>query len=188
MVQAASAKTQRGWKRQPGGRSNGGGTVPSIASSRSRFSSIFGMLPSKPERVGMLRVVEDRRAWRAFHHAAGIHHGDLVGHFGDDAKIVGDQDDRHAGFLLQFAQQVEDLRLHRDIERGGGFVGDQQVGRAGQRHGDHHALAHAAGHLVRIFVEAAFRRGNAHALQRGDRARRAAQPRMQCGRARASPR
>ena len=120
------------------------------------------------ERVGMLRIVEDRGTRRALHHAAGVHHRDLVGHLGDDAEVVGDQDDRHAGLLLQFAQQVEDLRLHRDVERGGGFVGDQQVGLAGQRHGDHHALAHAAGHLVRVFVEAAFRRGDAHALQRRD--------------------
>ena len=30
---------------------------------------------------------------------------------------------------------------------------------AGQRHGDHHALAHAAGQLVRIFASAARHRG-----------------------------
>ena len=39
-------------------------------------------------------------------------------------------------------------------------VGSSAISRsgvAGQRHGDHHALAHAAGHLVRIFVEAALR-------------------------------
>jgi hypothetical protein len=58
--------------------------------------------------------------------AAGIHHRDLVGHFGDHAEIVGDQDDRHAGLLLQVAQQIEDLRLHGHVERGGRLVGDQQ--------------------------------------------------------------
>ena len=30
--------------------------------------------------------------------------------------------------LLQIAQQIEHLGLHRDIERGGGLVGDDQVG------------------------------------------------------------
>jgi hypothetical protein len=41
----------------------------------------------------------------------------------------------------------------------------------GERHRDHHALAHAAGELVRIFVRAAFGLGNAHAPQQLDRAR-----------------
>ena len=59
-----------------------------------------------------------------------------------------------AGLLAQLAQQVEDLRLDRDVERGGRLVGDQQRRRAGERHGDHHALAHAAGQLVRILVDA----------------------------------
>ncbi len=111
-----------------------------------------------------------RGAGGALDHAPGIHHGDLVGHFGDHAEVVGDQDDRHAGLLLQVAQQVEDLRLHGDVERRGRLVGDQQVGLAGQRHGDHHALAHAAGHLVRVFVEAAGGGRDAHPVQRRDRA------------------
>ena len=50
---------------------------------------------------------------------------------------------------LQRLQQLEDLRLHGDVERGGRLVGDQQVGLVGERHGDHHALALAARELVR---------------------------------------
>ena len=50
---------------------------------------------------------------------------------------------------LQRLQQLEDLRLDGDVERGGGLVGDQQVGLVGERHGDHDALALAAGELVR---------------------------------------
>jgi hypothetical protein len=45
---------------------------------------------------------------------------------------------------LQLAHQVEDLRLNRHIERRGRFVGDQQIGLAGEGHRDHHALPHAA--------------------------------------------
>ena len=60
--------------------------------------------------------------------------------------------------LLQLQHQVEDLRLDGDVERGGRLVGDQQRRIAGQRHGDHHALAHAAGELVRIVVERGARR------------------------------
>ena len=54
--------------------------------------------------------------------------------------------------LLQVEDQVEDLRLDRHVQRGGRLVGDQQLRLAGQRHGDHRALPHAAGQLVRIFA------------------------------------
>ena len=51
------------------------------------------------------------------------------------------------------SSSVEDLGLDRDVERGGRLVGDQQLRLAGQRHRDHHALAQAAGQLVRVVVE-----------------------------------
>ena len=53
-------------------------------------------------------------------------------------------------------QQLQDLRLHRDIERGRRLVGDQQVGIVGERHGDHHALALAAGKLMRKILKPRF--------------------------------
>ena len=76
----------------------------------------------------MLRIVEDRRPRRAFHHAAGVHHRDLVGHFGDDAKIVRDQDDRHAGLLLQVAQQV---RICACTVTSSAVVGSSAISRSG---------------------------------------------------------
>ncbi|MHC2236739.1 hypothetical protein ACVI8L_005078 [Bradyrhizobium diazoefficiens] len=39
---------------------------------------------------------------------------------------------------------------------------------AGQRHRDHHALAHAAGEAVRMLVEARFRGGDADAIEQPD--------------------
>ena len=66
------------------------------------------------------------RDTRALDDAAGVHHDDVVGELGDDAEVVRDEDDRRAGLLAQHAHQVEDLRLDGDVERGGGFVGDQQ--------------------------------------------------------------
>ena len=62
-------------------------------------------------------------------------------------------------------QQPQDLRLHGDVERGGRLVGDQQFGLAHQRHRDHHALAQAAGKLVRILPEPHARRGDADAAE-----------------------
>ena len=47
-------------------------------------------------------------------------------------------------------EQLQDLRLHHHVERGGGLVGQQHLGVAGQGHRDRRALAHAAGELVRV--------------------------------------
>ncbi len=87
---------------------------------------------------------------RLLHLVAGIHDHDAVGDFVDDAEIVGDQQDRRADFLVQFAEQFEHLLLHRDVERSGGFVGDDDARPASDCHGDHDALALAAGQFVRI--------------------------------------
>ena len=92
-------------------------------------------------------------------------------HLGDDAHVVGDQDHRDAGPPLEVAQQGEDLRLHRDVERGGRLVGDQQLRPAGERHGDHHPLALPAGELVRILAEPAGGLGDARPRSRSSIAR-----------------
>jgi hypothetical protein len=120
--------------------------------------------------VGMLRACKQFIDGGAFDDLAGIHHRDFVADLGDYAEIVGDQDDRRTARRLQFAHQIEDLRLQGHVERGGGLVRDQQPGIAGQRHRDHHALAHAARELVRIFVDAPLRRRDMDAAQQFDRA------------------
>ena len=65
-------------------------------------------------------------------------------------------------------EQLQDLRLHRDVERGGRLVGDQHLGPEGDRHGDQRALAHAAGKLMRIVVDAPLRVGDVYPLPAGD--------------------
>ena len=47
----------------------------------------------------------------------------------------------------------EHALLHDDVERGGRLVGDDEFGPADGGERDRHALAHAAGQLVRIGVE-----------------------------------
>ena len=99
--------------------------------------------------IGVLRPLQQLGAGAALHHPAAIEHDDLVGDVGDHAEIVADEQDRHAELGLQVLHQLEDLRLDGDVERGGRLVGDQHRRPADQRHGDHGALAQAAGELER---------------------------------------
>ena len=113
----------------------------------------------------MVRLREQILHRRLFDDLAGIHHHDALRGLGHHAHVVGDQHHRHAEARLHVEQQVEDLRLDGDVQRGGRLVGDQQLRLAGERHGDHHALAHAAGELVRVVAHAAVGIGDLHQPQ-----------------------
>ena len=75
--------------------------------------------------------------------------------------------------LLQVAEQLEDLSLDGDVERGGGLVCDKQLGLTGQGHGNHDALAQAPRELVGIGVDLGGGLGDADQVEELDRARRA---------------
>ncbi len=93
------------------------------------------------------------------------HDADAIGEFADDAEVMGDEQHRHAVLVLQSAQQFEDLRLHGHVERRRRLVGDQQFRPVGERHGDHDALALAAGEFVRIGVQPLFRLADADLIE-----------------------
>ena len=98
----------------------------------------------EPAGVGVQRASEQRGDVALLHDLPGVHHGHPITHLGDDAEVVGDEDDRGPGLVAQVAHEVEDLRLDRDVERGRRLVGDQEFGFARERHRDHHALGHTA--------------------------------------------
>src|SRR4051812_36504777 len=91
-------------------------------------------------------------AVREFHDLAQVHHGHAVAHVAHDGEIVGDEDDRQPELALKVTQQVQDLRLDRDVEGRDGFVGDDQLGIERKGAGDADALALAARELVREAV------------------------------------
>ena len=109
-------------------------------------------------------VLEDVVDAGALDGTTGIHDEDVVGRAGHHAQIVGDEHDGGAGLLLRLGEHVEDLRLNRHVEgRGrlvGGhvgdharLVGDDDVGVVRDGDGDHHALTHTTGELVREAAE-----------------------------------
>src|SRR4051812_38535460 len=69
-----------------------------------------------------------------------------------DGKVVRDEKQRYAERTLQFHQQVDDLRLDRDVEGRYRLITDQKLGFQDDRAGNADALALAAGELMRIAI------------------------------------
>jgi hypothetical protein len=86
-----------------------------------------------------------------------------LAHFGD-AQVVRDGMMRGARFLAQLAHQLEDLRLDRDVERGGGLVGDEQARSQASPSRSSRAGA-CRPKPVGVIVEPFRGRGHAHALR-----------------------
>ena len=103
----------------------------------------------------MLGVLEEGPGWGLLHDLAVLHDGDPVGYLGDDGKIVGDEEHGKVVGLAQVFQQFEYLGLNGNVERGGGFVGNEQAGTVDKGHGDEDALALASGELMGVVLDAA---------------------------------
>ncbi len=101
----------------------------------------------------MLRVFEQLPQRTSLDDPAVIHHDNLVGHVRNDPQIVGNQQQGHTQFGLQFPDQFENPRLDGDIQRRGRFVGDEQGRVANHRHRDHRALAQATGKFERVHAQ-----------------------------------
>ena len=141
---------------------------------RGNGRSAFRLGRQKMLRVGVARPVEHLVDRAGLHDLPVGHHAHPIGHLAHDREVMGDQQHRHAETLLQLLEQLQDLRLDGDVERGGRLVGDQQVRLVGERHRDHHPLALAAGQLMGIGVQALLGLLQAHQVQQleGARARR----------------
>jgi hypothetical protein len=68
-------------------------------------------------RVGMLRRSEERILLRKLDDRSGIDHGDAMRNGANDGKVVRDEQITDAEAVLHVHQQIDDLRLHRNIER-----------------------------------------------------------------------
>src|SRR5258706_14707154 len=76
--------------------------------------------------VRMMWLCKQRVDFRLLDHFPRVHHYDPRRGLGDYTEIVSDHQYRGADFLLEIHEEVEDLRLNGDIERGCRLVGDDE--------------------------------------------------------------
>ena len=61
----------------------------------------------------------------SFDDASEIHHADFMREIFHHREVVGDEQIAQIQLPLQRLQQIQNLRLHRNIQRAGRFVADQ---------------------------------------------------------------
>jgi hypothetical protein len=83
-----------------------------------------------------------------FYNSARIHDGDTVCKLGDDPHIMSDKEHSHIKLVTKLAQEPQNLKLNRHVERRRRLVGNEHLRPAGKRNGNHHTLPHPAGKLV----------------------------------------
>lgn len=82
-----------------------------------------------------------------------FHHRHVMRQPGDNAHIMGHQQQPLPAVGDDIRQQVENARLGDGIKVGGRFVGDDKRRAAEQGQGHHHPLQHAPAHLEGIALE-----------------------------------
>ncbi len=102
--------------------------------------------------VRVLRLRVELVARRDLHRVAEVHDHDAVRDVADDVQVVRDEDVGQSERSLQVLEQVDDLRLHGDVERRDRLIAHDQLRIDRECTRDPDALALAAGELVREAV------------------------------------
>ena len=111
----------------------------------------------------MLRLREQQALVGELDQPAEVHHADLVADVPHHRQVVRDEQVGQAALALQVLHDVQHLRLHRDVERRGRLVADEELRLRGQRTCDRDALSLPARELVRELLHVDGRQ--AHRLQ-----------------------
>ena len=119
----------------------------------------------------MLRRPQHPLHTPVLHRPTRIHHQHVISHLRHHTQVMRDQNDRRPELRLQIRKQVQDLRLHRHIQRRRRLIGDQQIRVVHQRHRDHRPLPHPTRELVRKLIEPLRRLRNPHPAQHVHRPR-----------------
>ena len=83
---------------------------------------------------------------------AEIHHGHPIRDVAHHRQVMGDDHIRQVEFFLQVLQQIEDLRLNRDVQGRDRLVGNDEPGAQRKSSGNADPLPLTPGELVRIAV------------------------------------
>ena len=110
----------------------------------------------------MFAPLEDLHDVTLLHDSPGIHDGNLVTDLGNNAHVVGDEDDCSAGAFLKILGQVENLSLDGHVQGRRRFVRDEELRLTEKCHRDHDTLLHPPGQLVWVGGEALFRIRDPH--------------------------
>lgn len=82
--------------------------------------------------VLLLRIEEDFVGVAVFDNPARLHHRNAIGEVADDGQVMGDEEHGQAEVGLQATQEIEDLGLDRNVERGHRFIGNDDARLRGQ--------------------------------------------------------
>lgn len=82
-----------------------------------------------------------------------VHDRDAVGDVADRLNVMADEDHRQTELLLEIGEEVEDLRAHRHVQRGGRLIGDDRLRAQGQSAGDGHTLPLPTRELARERIQ-----------------------------------
>ena len=154
-----SATRRRGGRRGQLGNGDGGGSLPvAFYSSTGRFTR-----KNRPRqnghgldevlRIGMKRAGYNFLSRPHLDEFPQIHHSDSRCHVPQDRNAVRSKQVGHAELLLQVEEEIEDLRLHGNVERRHRLIGHHESRFQGQcpRHGN--PLALPAAELVRVAAQ-----------------------------------
>src|SRR6266581_4503518 len=79
-------------------------------------------------RIVGLRIVQDVADRALFHHLAMLHDHDPVAERADDLEVVRDEEIAQPLLVLEFPEEIDDLRLDRQVERRGRLVEEDEFG------------------------------------------------------------
>ena len=126
----------------------------------------FGNGGNQRLRIRMFGFFKDDFGRGDFDDFAEIKQSHFVAHIADDAQVMGDKQVGQAELVLQILQQIQDLRLHRDIKRRSRLIEDNQARLNRQRAGDANALLLAAAEFMGIaIIMLLFQANHAHEFQ-----------------------
>ena len=104
-----------------------------------------------------------RRA--AFLHFTAAHDQNFMRYLTHQIQIMANEQQTHFALAMHLQQQINDLTLHRHIQRRGRLIGNQQRWFTRQRHGNHNALLLSARQFMWVGLQARTRLRYPHFFQ-----------------------